>query len=116
MALTRSLRVLLVFVCALVLVDTLFFAALTPLLPHYTYVAHLSKSGAGILVAADLISDTCGFAVPFMDYQGERTLHSDYFGRKTDDQFAAYCASRPHNAVSLDGLPALPLPLPARSS
>jgi len=51
-----------------------------------------------------------------MDYQGERTLHSDYFGRKTDDQFAAYCASRPHNAVSLDGLPALPLPLPARSS
>jgi hypothetical protein len=68
-----------------------------------------------VLVAADLISDTCGFAVPFMDYQGERTLHSDYFGRKTDDEFAAYCAAKPHNAVSLDGLPALPLPLPARS-
>jgi hypothetical protein len=68
-----------------------------------------------ILVAADLISDTCGFAVPFMDYQGERTLHSDFFGRKTDEQFAAYCATKPHNAVSLDGLPALPLPLPARS-
>src|SRR3984957_18179306 len=30
----------------------MFFAALTPLLPHYTQVAHLSKSGAGILVAA----------------------------------------------------------------
>jgi hypothetical protein len=44
------------------------------------------------------------------------TLHSDYFGRKTDDQFAAYCAAKPHNAVSLDGLPALPLPLPARSN
>ena len=28
---------------------------------------------------------------------------------------AAYCAAKPHNAVSLDGLPALPLPLPARS-
>ena len=66
-----------------------------------------------ILVAADLISDTCGFAVPFMDYQGERTLHADYFGRKTDEQFAAYCAAKPHNAVSLDELPALPLPLPA---
>jgi MFS family permease len=38
-------------VCVLVLVDTLFFTALTPLLPHYTQVAHLSKSGAGILVA-----------------------------------------------------------------
>jgi MFS family permease len=49
--LTRSLRVLLLFVCALGLVDTLFFTALTPLLPHYTQAAHLSKAGAGILVA-----------------------------------------------------------------
>src|SRR6202161_3358745 len=51
MPLTRSLRSLLLFVCVLVLVDTLFFTALTPLLPKYTQVAHLSKSGAGILVA-----------------------------------------------------------------
>ena len=50
-ALTRPLRTLLLFVCVLVLVDTMFFTALTPLLPHYTHVAHLSKSGAGILVA-----------------------------------------------------------------
>jgi len=50
--LTRSLRALLLFVCVLVLVDTMFFTALTPLLPHYTHVAHLSKSGAGILVAS----------------------------------------------------------------
>jgi MFS family permease len=49
--LTRRLNVLLLFVCALVLVDTVFFTALTPLLPYYTHVAHLSKSGAGILVA-----------------------------------------------------------------
>src|SRR5580692_4199784 len=49
--LTRPLRALLLFVCVLVLVDTLFFTALTPLLPHYTHVADLSKSGAGILVA-----------------------------------------------------------------
>lgn len=42
---------LVAFVCALVLVDTVFFSALTPLLPHYTQVAGLSKSGAGILVA-----------------------------------------------------------------
>ncbi len=51
MPLTRPLRALLLFVCVLVLVDTMFFTALTPLLPHYTHVAHLSKSGAGILVA-----------------------------------------------------------------
>ena len=34
------------------LVDTIFFTALTPLLPHYKQVAGLSKSGAGFLVAA----------------------------------------------------------------
>lgn len=49
--LTRPVHALLLFVCALVLVDTVFFTALTPLLPYYTHVAHLSKSGAGILVA-----------------------------------------------------------------
>jgi MFS family permease len=50
--LSRPVFVLLVFVCALVLVDTVFFTALTPLLPHYVRVAHLTKSGAGLLVAA----------------------------------------------------------------
>ena len=50
--LTPSIRALLGFVCALVLVDTVFFTALTPLLPHYTAVAGLTKSGAGVLVAA----------------------------------------------------------------
>jgi MFS family permease len=39
-------------VCAIVAVDTVFFAALTPLLPHYTAVAGLSKAGAGLLIAA----------------------------------------------------------------
>ncbi len=50
--LTTPMRALLVFVCALVLVDTIFFTALTPLLPHYVKVAGLSKAGAGYLVAA----------------------------------------------------------------
>jgi MFS family permease len=45
-------RVLLLFVCALVLVDTIFFTALTPLLPHYARVAGLSKAGVGLLVSA----------------------------------------------------------------
>lgn len=45
------MRGLLIYVCALVLVDTIFFSALTPLLPHYMHVAHLSKSEVGILVA-----------------------------------------------------------------
>ena len=50
--LARPVFALLAFVCALVLVDTVFFTALTPLLPYYTRAAGLSKAGAGLLVAA----------------------------------------------------------------
>jgi MFS family permease len=37
---------------AVVLVDTLFFATLTPLLPHYAHELALGKAGAGVLAAA----------------------------------------------------------------
>ena len=46
------MRRLLVLVCALVAVDTMLYAALTPLLPRITEHLHLSKAGAGVLVAA----------------------------------------------------------------
>ena len=42
---------LLAYVSALVFVDTVFYAALTPLLPHYAQTSGLSKASAGILVA-----------------------------------------------------------------
>jgi MFS family permease len=47
------MRRLLILVCAVVWVDTMLYAALTPLLPHFTHTLHLSKAGAGVLVAAD---------------------------------------------------------------
>ena len=50
--LSRPVFVLLAFVCAVVLVDTVFFTALTPLLPHYVRSVGLTKAGAGLLVAA----------------------------------------------------------------
>ncbi|HEY0938354.1 MAG TPA: MFS transporter [Trebonia sp.] len=43
---------LLAFVCAIVGADTVFFSALTPLLPHYAAAAGLSKAAAGLLIAA----------------------------------------------------------------
>ena len=46
------MRRLLVLVCVLVGVDTMLYAALTPLLPRITENLHLSKAGAGVLVAA----------------------------------------------------------------
>src|SRR5919202_1259855 len=45
-------RRLLVLASAVVLVDTIFFAALTPLLPHYADEFGLSKTAAGVLTAA----------------------------------------------------------------
>jgi MFS family permease len=39
-------------VAAVVLVDTMFFAAVAPLLPHYSHELDLSKTGAGLLTAA----------------------------------------------------------------
>jgi MFS family permease len=46
------MRRLLLLVSALVWVDTLLYSALTPLLPHFAHTLHLSKAGAGVLVAA----------------------------------------------------------------
>src|ERR671925_1659776 len=46
------MRRLFLLVAAVVLVDTMFFAAVAPLLPHYADEFGLSKTGAGILAAA----------------------------------------------------------------
>jgi predicted MFS family arabinose efflux permease len=45
-------RRLLLLTCAIVLVDTMFYAAITPLLPHYVDEFGLSKSAAGVLAGA----------------------------------------------------------------
>ncbi|HEY3921143.1 MAG TPA: MFS transporter [Gaiellaceae bacterium] len=46
------MRRVLLLVGAVILVDTVFFAALTPLLPHYAHRLALGKGGAGLLAAA----------------------------------------------------------------
>ncbi|MET9658211.1 pyridoxamine 5'-phosphate oxidase family protein [Streptomyces sp. NPDC006510] len=68
---------------------------------------------AVIVVRAELIRDTCGFAVPFMSYEEDRPLHAQRFAREDDASLGAYFEKKEHVATSIDGLPGLPLPLPA---
>ncbi|MFJ9029947.1 pyridoxamine 5'-phosphate oxidase family protein [Streptomyces sp. NPDC102274] len=89
--------------------------------PRWGAYIHLFADADGpgaraiVVIHAERVSDACGFAVPFMDYREERTQHAEHLGRKSDEEFAAYCEQKDHVGVSLDGLPALPLPLPARA-
>ena len=46
------MRRLVVLVAAIVLVDTMFYGAITPLLPYYSHHFDLSKSSAGLLAAS----------------------------------------------------------------
>ncbi|MEV0601608.1 pyridoxamine 5'-phosphate oxidase family protein [Streptomyces sp. NPDC050315] len=65
-----------------------------------------------IVVTAQLVRDTCGYGVPFMSYDEDRTLHASRFARETDDSLSAYFEKKEYIAQSIDGLPGLPLPLP----
>ncbi|MFJ3216442.1 pyridoxamine 5'-phosphate oxidase family protein [Kitasatospora sp. NPDC086801] len=67
-----------------------------------------------VLVRAERVSDSCGFAVPLMDYRADRELHAQYFDRKGEEEFGTYCEGKQYVGSSIDGLPALPLPLPPR--
>jgi hypothetical protein len=60
---------------------------------------------AVIVVDVERVSDSCGFQVPLLEHVGDRDLLTQWSGRKTDAELAAYRATR--NAVSVDGLPAL---------
>jgi hypothetical protein len=56
-----------------------------------------------ITVAVDRISDSCGFGVPVMEYQGDRETMDRWVSGKSDAELAAY--RRDKNAASIDGLP-----------
>lgn len=59
---------------------------------------------AVIVVDVERVSDSCGWGVPLMAFEGHRDLLGPYFERKGDAGSAAYRADR--NRHSIDGLPA----------
>jgi Pyridoxamine 5'-phosphate oxidase len=59
-----------------------------------------------IVVDVTRIADSCGYAVPLMDYVGDRDVLDAFAAKKGPDGLATYRGER--NAMSLDGLPGLP--------
>jgi hypothetical protein len=68
--------------------------------------SHLSTR-AVIVVDVERVSDSCGFGVPLMDLVAERDQVDRWAAAKGPEGIAAYLAEK--NAVSLDGLPGLPV-------
>jgi hypothetical protein len=67
-----------------------------------------------VTVALDRVADSCGYGVPLMSHQGWRP-HSDLWAAKKlrvggPDALVEY--QREKNLVSIDGLPAVELPVP----
>lgn len=65
-------------------------------------------SRAIIVVDVDRISDSCGYGVPLMGYQGERPQQMDWIESKVrndDNALMRYVAER--NATSIDEMPAV---------
>ncbi|MFF4345642.1 pyridoxamine 5'-phosphate oxidase family protein, partial [Kitasatospora sp. NPDC001540] len=70
------------------------------LLAHFDPAADGTALRAIVLVRVERVSDSCGFAVPFMDYRADRTLLADYFDRKGEDRFSEYCEGKENVGVS----------------
>ncbi len=80
------------------------FAALRP---HFAKERTLGQRSI-IVVEVERISDSCGFSVPLMDFRADRDVLDRDHERRTPDYFPGYWRKR--NAVSIDGLPGVPLP------
>ncbi|KAB2971785.1 MULTISPECIES: pyridoxamine 5'-phosphate oxidase family protein [unclassified Streptomyces] len=88
----------------------------TGLLGHFSGIDPAQHGlRAVIVVHAELVRDTCGYAVPLMTYDEDRDLHARRFAREDDASLDAYFTKKEYIATSMDGLPGLPLPLPPSS-
>jgi hypothetical protein len=72
------------------------------LAPHFDLIP---GARAIIRLDVDRVSTSCGYAVPFMDYRGERETAIEWAEKKGPDGVARYHDER--NAESIDGLPGM---------
>lgn len=70
----------------------------------------LLGSRAIVTVEVRRIADSCGYAVPLMDFREHRHQADDWHSRKGEHGIRQYWAEK--NAESLDELPGLPLAVP----
>ena len=70
-----------------------------------TLFPDLPGARAVIRVAVERVGSSCGYAVPLMRYEGERSRLQEWAEHKGPDGLVEYRATK--NAVSIDGLPAL---------
>ncbi|MDQ8204816.1 pyridoxamine 5'-phosphate oxidase family protein [Pelagicoccus sp. SDUM812003] len=61
-----------------------------------------------IRIEVQRVSDSCGYSVPYFDYQGERDILDKWANAKGREGVTAYQAEK--NRLSIDGLPALEQP------
>ena len=80
--------------------------------PHLPEFAELASkfpayetTRAIILVDVTRVSDSCGFGVPLMKYEGDRDQHFAWARKKGQDELKAYKQQK--NRRSIDGLPGL---------
>ena len=83
--------------------------ALRPGTAAYDELAQLFPPlpGARAIVVVDVtrVSSSCGYSIPLMSYEGERTRLLEWADARGPAGVAAYHAEK--NATSIDGLPAL---------
>ena len=65
------------------------------------------KARSVVIVKLDRIQDSCGWGVPFMDYQGPRDQLKRYADNPDKDQAFWEAKWRTANAESIDGLPGI---------
>jgi hypothetical protein len=82
-------------------------AAWAELRASFTGRAAESDAAIRAIITADIhrTSNSCGYAVPLMEFAGERTRLLDWAATADDAELDRYRAK--NNATSIDGLPAL---------